>query len=401
MKNKRLTIDIVPQTIFVKEDGTFDLEKALELGGKFAGICYDKEGFDHLANEPVEKTNKRIVNTMAGGHHSVYGHTYVTLNIKFLPKILAMVINNENEYNTSEKSGRYTPINTECSPIITEEEEKLYNKWLEIFFDKIKKRYGDIYNDNKIKKLAQENARYLVTVFYDTQMVYTTSLRQINYLASWMEKYINGHDKNNDFESKLSMSMKEFINELKKLNLLDERLMKNDKNRSLSLFSKRYDDKKEIYSDVYLTKYIGSFAQLAQSQRHRTLDYEIRIPEQISFYVPPILEDDANLVKEWLDDINSLKDVYPNGMLIDIIEMGSYENFILKCKERLCSAAQLEIMLQTKETLEKYKGALKEQNHPLYNDIEKYSKGARCTFPDYTCPMPCKFKEGIKLVRKI
>lgn len=401
MENKRLTIDIVPQTIYTKEDGTFNLENALELGGKFAGICYDKEGFEHLVNEPIEKTKRRIENTMSGGHHSVYGHTYITLNIKFLPKILAMVINNENEYNASEKSGRYTPINKECSPVITDREEELYNKWLEIFFDKIKDRYSEIYNDSKIKKIAQENARYLATVFYDTQMVYTTSLRQLNYLASWMEKYIKEHDKNNTFESKLSTSMEEFISELKRLNLLDERLMRNDKNRSISLFSKKYDDKTEVYTDIYLTKYVGSFAQLAQAQRHRTLDYEMRIPEKISYYVPPILEDDENLVKEWLDDISSLKDIYPNGMLIDIIEMGSYENFILKCKERLCSAAQLEIMLQTKETLEKYMEELKKQKHPLYNDIKKYSKGARCTFPDYKCPMPCKFKEGIKLVRKI
>ena len=67
----------------------------------------------------------------------------------------------------------------------------------------------------------------------------------------------------------------------------------------------------------------------------------------------------------------------------------------------MCSAAQLEIMLQTKETLLKYKKALEDKNNPLALDILKYSHGARCTFPDYQCPKDCGFKEGKTLTRKI
>ena len=73
----------------------------------------------------------------------------------------------------------------------------------------------------------------------------------------------------------------------------------------------------------------------------------------------------------------------------------------LKRKERLCSGAQLEIMRQTRETLLKYRSALEKSNHRLAKDIEKYSHGARCTFPDYNCPADCKFKEGKILTRKI
>ncbi|UKI57905.1 MAG: hypothetical protein L6V81_11740 [Clostridium sp.] len=79
----------------------------------------------------------------------------------------------------------------------------------------------------------------------------------------------------------------------------------------------------------------------------------------------------------------------------------NYENFILKCQERLCTAAQLEIMRQTRDTLLKYRDALKESESPLYGDIEKYTHGARCTFPNYKCSKPCGFKEGITLTRKI
>ena len=86
---------------------------------------------------------------------------------------------------------------------------------------------------------------------------------------------------------------------------------------------------------------------------------------------------------------------------IDVNENGNYENFILKCQERLCTAAQLEIMRQTRDTLLKYRDALKESESPLYDDIEKYTHGARCTFPNYKCSKPCGFKEGITLTRKI
>jgi hypothetical protein len=58
-------------------------------------------------------------------------------------------------------------------------------------------------------------------------------------------------------------------------------------------------------------------------------------------------------------------------------------------------------MAQTRSTLLKYKKALEESNHPLASDIALYSKGARCTFPDYNCANDCKFAEGKKLLRKI
>ena len=34
-------------------------------------------------------------------------------------------------------------------------------------------------------------------------------------------------------------------------------------------------------------------------------------------------------------------------------------------------------------------------------DIKKYTRGARCTFPNFRCPSKCGFKEGIDLSRKI
>lgn len=400
METMKIKIGILPNQ-FLKEDGTFDKEEAIKLSGKIAGVCYDKEGFAHLEHEPEEKTMRRVDMTLNNGHHSVYDHITINFNLQNIPKILAMVLNNEHQYTTSEKSARYTPVVRQEESVITEDEERLYNKWIDIFKVKIKEKYGYIYNDAKIQKLAQENARYLVTVFMPTQMIYSTSLRQINYIASWMKDYIATADATNIFETKLAMAMEEFIKELDRLNVLEEGLMKNDKHRGLSLFEHALEKSEEHFGDVYCTTYKGSFAQLAQAHRHRTLDYQMEMMQEKEYFIPPIIMDDPLLVEEWLQDMQVVGDVTPQGELVIINETGKYEDFILKCKERLCSAAQLEIMQQTRATLLKYKKALEASNHYLAKDIEKYSRGARCTFPDFDCSSDCQFKEGKTLNRKI
>ena len=400
MEQTKIKVGILPNQ-FLKEDGTFDKNEAIMLSGKIAGVCYDKEGFVHLINEPVERTMRRIDMTLNNGHHSVYDHILINFNLQNLPKILAMVLNNEHQYTTSEKSARYTPVVRQDGSIITEDEERLYNKWLNIFKIKIKSQYGYIYNDSKIQKLAQENARYLVTVFMPTQMIYSTSFRQINYIASWMQEYMKSADMNNEFERKLASSMQEFIEELDKVNVLEDGLLRNEKHRQLSIFGKNLDAKEEHFGDVYSILYKGSLAEYAQAQRHRTLDYQMEFLDKKEYYIPPIIADDQMLVDEWLGDMQIVRGVNPQGELVKISEVGKYEDFILKCKERLCSGAQLEIAEQTRETLLRYKKTLEESGSPLAQDIQKYSHGARCTFPDFDCTSDCKFTEGKKLVRRI
>jgi len=400
MEKTKIKVSILPN-YFLQPDGSFNKEDAIKLSGKIAGVCYDPEGFEHLENEPESKTMRRIDMTLNNGHHSVYDHIMISFNLQNLPKILAMVLNNEHQYTTSEKSARYTSVVRQEGSIITDNEERLYNKWIEIFKITIKSQYGHIYNDAKIQKLAQENARYLVTVFMPTQMIYTTSLRQINYIASWMQDYINNADMNSSFERKLASAMKELLEELAKVNVLEDGLMKNEKYRSLSLFGVNLDTQEEYFGQVYSTIYKGSFAQLAQAQRHRTLDYQIEMLDKKEYFIPPIIADNPTLVDEWLEDMQIVKEINPQGEIVQISETGKYDDFILKCKERLCSAAQLEIMRQTREILLKYKKSLEESHHPLAQDIEKYSHGARCTFPDFNCSSDCKFKEGKTLTRKI
>lgn len=388
------------QNFFLKEDGTFDLENALLFSGRIAGVCYDKEGFEHLEKEDISNTQKRINNTLENDHHSVYDHIMINFNIVGIPKILAMVLNNEHQYTTSEKSARYTDLTYKNGSILTEREVTLYNKWNERFKELIKENYPDFTNF-KIKTLAQENARYLITVFVPTEMVYSTTLRQINYIASIMQKYIEEHNESNDYlEKNLSLCMQDFIKELDRLNVLDKRLMHNSKNRNISLFGKDLEKREEIFSHIYSVNYEASYASLAQAQRHRTLFYQMERMDEKKYFVPPILNKKEEYIKEWTQDIKSVSNVVPQGEIILINETGTYDNFILKTKERLCTAAQLEVMKATRDTLLKYKDALEKNDHYLKEDIKKYVKGARCTF-GYNCTKKCNFKEGITLEREI
>lgn len=387
---------------YLNDNGTLNLDKAKTFIGHIAGICYAQDGYDSVLNEQKEDTIKRFNGTLKLGHHSVAGHLPITLYIKGQSKLLSMILNNEKEYNTSERSLRYTAVKVSNDSIISEREEYLYNKWVSIFKIEILKKYPEQFKDFKVQTLAQENARKLVTVFMPTEMIYTTNLRQLNYIAKWMYDYIENTKNNSSyFESTLAGDMKLFLDELERLNLLVPSLMINEKHRSISLFGTNLSLRQEYFGDVYITKYKAPYDEIAQAQRHRTLSYQIERTSIDEYSIPEIIKDNEGLVEEWIKDISSVKDIIPIGTKVDVVESGNYEMFILKCMERLCSNAQLDVMKTTRNTLLKYKEALEASNHPLASDIVKYTKGSRCTFPNYTCLSDCKFKEGKVLVRKI
>lgn len=372
----------------------YQVEKA-ELDnfcGKVGGVCYMPKSFDELVSEDNIKTIKRIEQTMGSGHHSVFEHGYITLNLENVPKLFAMVLNNEHVYVTSEKSARYTKMNP--SP----EEQKLYDKWVEIFKKKIRESYPEstgFMSDARVQKLAQENARYLISVKTLTTMEHTLSYRQLNYLCKWMQNELQ------NFKSpyiSIFETFEKFIAFAKQNNLLDERLMDDGKFRSLSLIKpgKKHN---EIFDTVYSVNYEASLAYLAQAQRHRTINYEINNLNTGKFYTPKILIDNNSLVTDWQDDIHSVANNIPQGTLVEINERGLSEHFILKLKERLCSCAQLEINDKTKELLNRY---IKEtKDIELAKLLAQYSKGSRCTFPDFKCKAPCSFADGIKGERHI
>lgn len=365
-------------------------EEAVIFSGKSAGICYMPDTIENLFNEPEEKTIKRANATLNRGHHSVFDHITINLALSNIPKILAMILNNEGMYTTSEKSARYTKMQA------SERESKLYEKWIEKFSKEIEKEYPEI-EEKPRTKLAQENARYLISVFTKaTIMEYSVSFRQLNYIASFFKNFIE-NEPNTEFNKMLKPFLAEFNSQIE--DLLIPNLNADVKQRKLSLFASR--NYKEEFGECYSCNYYGTFAQLAQAQRHRTLRYNMQIEENPKFYVPKIIENNEELKKEWLEDINSLKDLFPQGMLVKINERGTVEDFILKCKERLCGCAQLEIMLQSKEILDKYIANTKETNEYVYEYLLPYQKGVRCTFKGWKCTSPCLWGAKNSLVRKI
>lgn len=384
-----------------KEGYEIPKDEADIFAGHMAGVCYLKDNMDTLLNEPEEKTLRRVNTILESGHHSPFDHTQITLELVDVPKIIAMMLNNEKDYTTSEKSARYRKME------LPEDEQKLYDKWLEIFEEEIKDHYQEkcpaYFTDTRITKLAQENARYLTSVFSPTTMTHTISYRQFNILYSLFKKEAETlQDKTDPFSTRLKAEIENLLKEFEKMPYLNEKLF-DQKQRSLSLFD--HKPNRPIisqYGDVYKIAYKGTFAQLAQAQRHRTLDYQLRLPQTQEFYVPPILKSSKILTNAWIYDCKSLANNCPQGMLVWIIESGKIENLILKAKERKCTMAQLEIDNQTTDIIMDIYQELEKEKHPAAEDLKPYAKkSSRCTFPDYKCPAPCNFPDGVKGERLI
>lgn len=366
-------------------------------GGHSANICYTQKSYEEILKEPIEKTLARAEANKENQHHSVFGHDTVQIYFEGIPKIIAMLLNNEHEYNASEKSGRYTTM------FGSEEENKLYTKWKKIFEDEIKKVYPDepYLTEQMIDKKAKENARYLLPVFMRTKMKYTTSFRQLNYLYGFTEKMIN-EETNNPLKIALKPYLEEFRETLLSTGFITDGL-RVARNRSFSLIQDD-NDFDEYFGRAYSVNYDSSIPALADIQRHRTLDYSFSLKDKKEFYVPEIIRPRQDLVDEWLDDISSISE-FPQGMLVNVNETGKYEDFIGKLYERICTAPQLEVLHITRDVLRRYVDALSKSERPsdkkIHAKLLQYTHGARCTFPDFKCPKQCNFKDGINLSRKI
>lgn len=407
-----------------------DIKQLENFSAKQAGVCYMPNDIISILNEEEAVTQKRLNRILNSGHLSPFEHNSVTFHFEGIPKIMAMELNNCKSYATSEKSGRYTVMDS-CSSL----EKELYNKWKDIIREKIDEVYpfdpvsnlsgfnssgthatqediarGDIVwkkvpylSDGNRTKLAMENARYFQSIMTPVALTHTLNLRQINNIYNWAKQIVDEKD-SHPIHELLKPTYKELMQCFQHRGLVVENLF-DEKNSHFSLIQQ---DRKllggEYFGEYYATQYKGSFAQLAQAQRHRTLDYSMSLPpeEDKSFYTPVILLDSPELCKEWQQDIEKIK--YPIGQLVDITEGGHWEKFILKTKERLCTHAQLEVNMQTIKTLNKYIASLK-ITCPQQAEIMQnfYGRGARCTFPEseYKCKSPCGFKEGITMERKI
>ena len=231
-----------------------------------------------------------------------------------------MLLNNEKVYTTSEKSARYTKMQSSGIQL------DLFLKWQEIIKDLIAKKYGNqpYFSEKRIEKLAQENARYFLSIYTPTSFAYTVSYRQLNYIYAWLK---NLNKTNSELIYNLKPVADEFCSLLENNNLIDDDLAQYALGRQFSLIAPK--EREEYFGDVYSTNYQGSFASLAQAQRHRSLNYEMKELNIKSYYIPKILES-KDLQEMWIEDMLKVEDVTPQGQLVQIYERGTPENFILK-----------------------------------------------------------------------
>lgn len=449
------TVEVIARTFETKNDTTEQMNNDLTLlAGKAAGVCYMPDNYLDEGIQNETKALNRAEGNSKSGHHSVYDHGNITFILN-TNKMIAMILNSLSVYATSEKSSRYTKMHPE-----TELELNLYDKWktklqkaiLETYPDtdddelskRVCKKAGidfekivangkliDAYkNDENIKalldienksetipsaKLGMENARYMISVFTPTTMAYTTSFRQAQLIVDYFTKLEKDLKEVDDtFSHKLLEHVVDFRDAFSEA--IGTKRLADNKNQGIRfLYAQTVKDnigELEEIADSYTLNYVGSLAMLAQAQRHRTLRYKmiLKTPGEYGWYVPEIVKE-HNLQDEWLTDMESVSYCVPQGTLVKIIEQGLFEDFVLKCKERLCGRAQLETMRMTKDNMKKFierSGALSQANKKLLNSVTELDNEtgerqvvARCKFEDFTCTEGCRWGCNESLERLI
>lgn len=454
-------VSVIARTVesnnnLIKENVSFEpdamVEDSIILSGKAAGICYMPD--DYLSNgiQNAEVSYKRAGFNSKSGHYSVFEHSHFTFLIE-TSKMMAMILNSTKLYATSEKSGRYTSMNPE-----TELEKEMYEKWSVIFEGLIREKTTG-YTDKEIHKLALENARYTLSVFTPTVMMFTVPFSRVILLCEWLDnlsdnirqmikddfdKYLydnndeylkNAH---NTFYLRVANECEDLAEQFRKSLNLDKNnpILKDHKDIGIDFFNtvsyyRRQDfinsvlDIKEekdvikaddfLHDDFYGITNRYSFACLAQEQRHRTIDYKILDILFNEFYIPEILKD-TDLVNIWIDDLVNLTDsgVITQATMCSIKETGLISNFYLKCKERLCMRAQLEISNTTKEQIESFFNMIHEGRGDLdrlnkarilsmmnINDKDNPIVLPRCAWKNYKCNEPCKHVSKNCLMNRI
>ncbi len=424
----KVTLD--SQSGFLTSDKKYDKRAALIDTGVKAAVCF-KDGDITPEMIRLQESDDRLIerglNTVLSDHTSPSEQPTVMLEIVGIPKALCMVLNNEHQYSADERSLRYTLVKE--SEYISKKEVELYNKWLEIFINILNEEYYPFFlkhhkgntdeetmkkAGSAIKKIAQENARYMVSMFTPTTLTYTVPFAQINKICVYMNDIIK--NPYNEFEKLLVPYFKDFIKQLKDLDVIltehdahvlcpklnvpntDNYLYKNNKHIALSLFAER-----NKFSGIKLPNEYGvnfsynmdiSVASLAQFHRHRTINYEMLAPtiNERKFYIPKLLLGKIDLIHEWLLDISSVNEFYPSGKLLHVNASGSLKYLINYVgKERACDRAFLETedMFTNKMLPEIYNGLVNSGKNELAEQVKPYVLKLRCMYPDYDCPTNC------------
>lgn len=370
------------------------------IGGQAAGFCYLSEDYmeDGIYNN--ESSMRRANNTVKSGHHSLFDHGSIGIELKYIPKILAMILNSTEYYTTSEQSGRRTKMNPD-----TQLELDIYNKWVKILEKKVMDLGIPGITEKDANKLALENARGMTSVFTLISMEFTTTYRQFNYLGQWLRGLVSDlNERPNKFNLRLAKYCEELATHVEEI---AKGFVVDNKGGYIQFLPRQHglpaiQDACKI-GNTYEITYYSSFSSLAQLQRHRTIHYEMDfsgdIPGEYGCYTPIIIRGDKELEQEWENDFKALADQFPQCTLVKVREEGRAYWFLKKCAERLCGRAQLETAMNVKANTALFLANLDKLDEHLQKEFLEYTDKdgniiPRCGTSWFKCTEVCQF--GVK-----
>ena len=145
----------------------FDMHYNRVIAGLMGSTCYMQDTFDQLREKGIDDILAIAQIVEQNGHHSTYDHANLTLELSGIPKALAMILNNEKQYATSEKSARYTIMDK-----VEPKQLKLYNKWYEILKNEIALKYGKMggyFDKNRHRQTCTRKCTLYDFSFYSYQ----------------------------------------------------------------------------------------------------------------------------------------------------------------------------------------------------------------------------------------
>lgn len=315
-----LQLKIIAETK-LGEKQYFSPEDALEIAGAAASLCYDENtntGLAKYLNETKEEKVKRGKTMINVGHGSPLEHYTVSFVLENISKIQSIILNNQKLYSLTERSFRYTKPSKLNSN---------YDKWFNIFVE-----------NNYTKKVAKENARYMLSLFDKISTAYyTMNIRQINVLLRMLEETI--------YEAPQALPVFDLyiVNELKELyevlSIFDLGINKS-RYQKLNLFEyENHVQNNYIHGNTYGVSSTISAVGLGQIQRHRTINYFAK-PVKFKYYIPKCVSS-INMVDDWIKDLQKI--FYPNAICFNIFEEGYVSDFMMKYEIRNTPHVQKEV----------------------------------------------------------
>lgn len=305
-----------------------------------------------------------------------YSHRYVTIRFIGIPKIVEIMLNSLRYYDSISEDGFMSdPNNT------------LYVKWRDKLRVIIRSQHIDL-DEDKIIRLAQENAQYFLSVFHPVNIIYTTSYEQYyKIMAMSLQLSQLLAEYNNYFSSSLSNALKELVGCLLDVFKIHENELKGYIGEKSSIFSLQYLPiaerrlySKQSFGDSFYISYRQSFLYLSEAVKYKPIYYEGQFFDHESgiysneMYTPDFLMLTHNSYEEWSLDLKDIADTIPLARKLNIIEAGTIEDWSVKLQHTDTLRELRERTYLTLWKLYRNKAELRARNEDIINHYAEIYK---------------------------